>query len=444
HAFVKWPAELLSQMFAFASQDDINAPVVLSHVCSSWRHIAIRSPDLWTHVVFDRRIDMWKERIRRSRNRPLYMQMSSSPNSSRHTFPDFDDAHLCMHTIAPHIHRLRSLAVSYTHRTPYLFNATLSELCAPPTNDNVHARILESLSLIHPANDDNKVFFLFGGVAPRLKDVSLDGVRLAWLPSVFGNLVNLKYTHHGFLTGSDAVHEVLCMLKTSSMLETLTISFSRSSRDVYIAGNHLVSLTRLRRLALQLITNFIPPELVMVALSLEAPNLTDLHLDVRDGVQSDFVQTSAIPNILDHFHHHRRLSHVRAMGGWFHGRSILSLVSTLPCLRHITAMGPHVSDAFLVRLGGAGEEALQRKGQRSRRSVPCPNLSTLDLSLCHSVTIHGVRGLICGRMSSEATLDLVRVRQCAKLYPQAFINYGTSAVDVRRQPDGFDLWPWRC
>ena len=50
HGIRVLPPEILSSVFEFAAQDQLAVSVHISHVCRSWRNLAIGTPRLWTTI----------------------------------------------------------------------------------------------------------------------------------------------------------------------------------------------------------------------------------------------------------------------------------------------------------------------------------------------------------------------------------------------------------
>ncbi|KAG1906496.1 uncharacterized protein F5891DRAFT_469592 [Suillus fuscotomentosus] len=299
HPIHTLPPELLIRVFELGSFDDALFLITISHVCHPWRMLAIHTHTLWRRLSFDSHgLRLWKERIARARGCSLDITITPP----QHRFPDIDALALQLHLIVPHISRARSFELRFSSYSPFLWNTTLGPICHPEQRGNdsmgahtfapfVHALRLEKLTLCFPENDDSKEFGLFAGVAPRLDHVTLDGIRLTWLPGLYGRLTHLDYTHHGFTTGSIAVDEVLGMIRISCALRELRICFRRTvldgevlylSHDGVPAGQiHLLQLERLV-LAVDKSDIDIPPELTLLLSRLSVPNLHELHLvDLR-------------------------------------------------------------------------------------------------------------------------------------------------------------------
>ncbi|KAG0704276.1 hypothetical protein DFH29DRAFT_388583 [Suillus ampliporus] len=292
------PPELLIRIFELGSFEDALFLITVSHVCHPWRMLAIHTHTLWRRLSFvSHGLRLWKERIARARGCSLDVTITHS----RHHFPDMDALALQLHLLAPHISRVRSFELRFLSYSPFLWNTALGPVChqeqwddnidTPPFAPFVHALQLEELTLCYPENDDTKEFTLFAGVAPRLQKVTLDGIRLTWLPELYRRLTYLDYTHHGFTAGRTAVDEVLGMIRVSCALRELRIYFRRRALDgevLYLPHNDVppgqTYLLQLERLVLAVDKSDIdiPPELISLVSRLSMPNLRELHLvDLR-------------------------------------------------------------------------------------------------------------------------------------------------------------------
>ncbi|KAG2065323.1 hypothetical protein BDR04DRAFT_1108702 [Suillus decipiens] len=298
HPIHTLPPELLILIFELGSFDDALFLITISHVCHPWRMLAIHTHTLWRRLSFSSHgLRLWKERIARARGCSLDVTITLS----QHHFPDIDTLALQLHLIVPHMSRARSFELRFSSYLPFLWNTALGPICCQEQRDNhmgkdafassVHALQLEKLTLCFPENDDTKEFTLFAGVAPRLHSVTLDGIRLTWLPELYGRLTHLDYTHHGFTTGPSAVDEVLGMVRVSCALRELRICFRKGVLDrevLYLPRNDVPAgqthLLQLERLVLTVNESDIdiPSELTSLLSCLSMPNLRELHLlDLR-------------------------------------------------------------------------------------------------------------------------------------------------------------------
>lgn len=245
---------------------------------------ALRTPSLWRRIALVPEEQMCRERIYRAKACSLDVQLLPwRATRSRGIAPQRLDAHtvqLRMHLVLPYIHRWRSLEIVLPDHEPFLANAALSGCCV--SHKRGRAPLLEELTLVYRNNDDSKEFCLFSGCTPHLRRLTLDGLRLAWLPSLFGRLVFLDYTHHAFSEGDDAVAELLAMLGVCAALRELRVLFPRRSPLAFVqpfrARLGRVALLRLVCLHLRVETRDIPPELTRLVTHLSTPSLTSLHL----------------------------------------------------------------------------------------------------------------------------------------------------------------------
>lgn len=283
--------------------------VVASHTCRAWRAIALHTPRLWTHIDIDDRERMWATRIHRAKACPLHIRIRSPvPRRRNPGMMSAEAVQRRMYFVLPYMHRWESLDVKFTKYAPLLWNAALSECCSARLRSR--ATILVDLTLIHPHNDDSKEFLLFGGYAPGLRRVTLDGIHLLWHPSLFHNLTYLDYTHHGFTSGLQAVEDVVYMLQVSCHLQELSLMFRRkhsastSSSHPRVSVRRRIRLPHLITLRFKVNTSDIPMELRHVASLIRTPALQSLSfVDVRrrrvcyPGTPM-FFQQYAFPNTL--------------------------------------------------------------------------------------------------------------------------------------------------
>ncbi|KAF9257514.1 hypothetical protein L218DRAFT_111327 [Marasmius fiardii PR-910] len=268
------PPEILAYIFVLGSYADTQFPITVSHVCRFWRELSLRTPLLWSTIHFAPRTSALRERTLRAKACPLDIVIQELPTRPFNFYEI--QRYMCFAT--SHIHRWRSLNITILNYVPYLWNAALSECCS---SHHSQAPTMEELSLVYRKNDDTKEFCLFSGYAPRLRRVTIDGIRLTWLPSLFHNLTHLDYTHHPFSMGSQAVNEIMSVLTVSSRLLGLRLTYPtgrnarRNSRSTFSSGT--VHLAHLRTLCFRVETIDIPDELIQIATTLFTPNLTTLE-----------------------------------------------------------------------------------------------------------------------------------------------------------------------
>jgi len=128
------------------------------------------------------------------------IELDRPPVSMAKTQTTLEDVHMQTRCVIPEIRQWRSLLIHFAGYVPYLWNATLSELCPRLPSASYHAPQLERLAHVCPLNDDTKEFLLFGGHAPKLRDVTVHGMRLRRTAPLFEKLTPLEYNHHSSLS----------------------------------------------------------------------------------------------------------------------------------------------------------------------------------------------------------------------------------------------------
>ena len=339
HLICRLPYELLAHIFVLGAETDPMLPVTASHVCRTWRRLALRTPALWRRVTLDSRLDMWNERIRRAKACSLEVQFvpwftyyQRRPRDDRR---DMAAVQWYMHAVTPHIRRWRSLEIVFSDYSPYLWNAALSACCS--TGKSVQAPLLEELTLLYRNNDDTKEFCLFSNYAPRLRSVTLDGIKLTWTPSLFRNLTFLDYTHHGSTRGYSAVCEVLDMLRVSHRLVELRLLFPHRKPTHYHSlpdplETPPVVLSMLSVLRLRVQGRDIPFELAQITTLLHTPALKQLHLmDTNEW-------NVAFPSARVFFRSYAFPKSLRALFieyGWCDGHVLSSILRAPPPIKYL-------------------------------------------------------------------------------------------------------------
>ena len=361
------PPELVSHIFVLASEDDVMIPIVVSHVCRAWRFLALRTPSLWRRITLDSRLRMWTERIPRSRACTLDIevlpQMSVADSRVRRQYLDARRVQFYMHMVSPYLTRWRSLTIEFQHYAPYLWNAAL--MCCSGDIVGLQAPRMEYLSLKYRSNDDTKEYTLFNGYAPRLRSAVIDGVRLAWLPSLFSNLTTLDYTHHGFTRGHDAEAELFQMLSISRRLQELRIAFPTHSfktadtRSCTLPQRAYVCLDALHSLTLEISSTDIPSALLTLLARMYLRSLRTLHLaSLRPGTETmgpgycpPFLRLRKFLKVLNRL---PALSYLHLDPAWCDPSFVVGLLNFhIPRLQHLVLCSSRVDDGTLWAVGEA-------------------------------------------------------------------------------------------
>jgi len=195
---------------------------------------------------------------------------------------------------------------------------------------------LQDLSLVYRLNDDTQEFLLFSGFTPHLRRVTVDGIRLAWLPSLFANLTFLDYTHHGFTSSHQAVDDVVSILTVSCRLIELRLFFPRGktaclpSRHDYVTK--CITLSSLTHIQLTVDGYDIPFELAHLVTLLVTPSLAHLRLVDLNRTSHPF------PSLKSFFYVYalpRTISVIQIGHGWYDPRMIRPMTQSLPQLSKI-------------------------------------------------------------------------------------------------------------
>ena len=333
HFIYRLPVELLSHVFVLGSEDDPDFPITVSHVCRNWRHIALHTPSLWRRITLNSNEYMWRERIRRARACSLDIHLlpwtiAQSGLLRSQTLNPYT-VNWYMHIVLPYLYRWRSLEMVFPEYTPYLWKAALAGCTSP-------AITLQDISLVYRLNDDTQEFHLFSGLAPCLRRVKVDGIRLAWSPSLFANLTFLDYTHHGFTSSHRAVDDVISILAVSCRLTELHIFFPRGktaclpSRHDYVTK--CITLPSLTHIQLTVDGYDIPFELAHLVTLLVTPSLSHLRLVDLNHTSHSF------PSLKSFFYVYalpRTIRVIQIGHGWYDPRMIRPMTQSLPRLTKI-------------------------------------------------------------------------------------------------------------
>ncbi|EIW51538.1 uncharacterized protein TRAVEDRAFT_54474 [Trametes versicolor FP-101664 SS1] len=431
HRITQLPNEVLAHIFVLGAEEDAMFPVAVSHVCRAWRYIALHTPALWRRITLDAgSLAMWGQRIPRAKAVPLDVQLA--PLAALSHLAYYNHVQLCMHVVLPYIHRWRSLEVRFGGYAPFLWNAALGGCCGHSAA--IEAPALRDLTLVYPENDDTKEYMLFNGYAPRLRRATIQGIRLAWSPSLFQNLTYLDYTHHGFTRGAQAASEVLYMLQVSATLEELRLSFpwrgDLASRYALSASfSRTVHLPRLRKLALHVDGPDIPPALTYTLPHLSLPVLRSLYLISHPAPKSVPYTDVSFPHlrtVLKALPRLPALSLLHVAHGWLEERFLASLLTLLPYpgAPHLTLTleGPQITHGFLCyALRGAGRKL---RGLATVRAERLTAEGILDV-------LNRLNGMLLQSATHVSSLSALYIRDCAGLDWRSLQWLSTVGVTLR-------------
>ncbi|GBE82980.1 predicted protein [Sparassis crispa] len=435
HPITLLPNEILGFLFVLGAQDDDMLPMRVSHVCRTWRDLAQHTPALWRRISLDSRSYMWTQRILRAKACTLDIELV--PPLYRATRIQYHDAQavlLCMHLIMPHISRWRSLEIRFATYAPYLWNAALSACCGH--SPRLRAFALQELILVYPGNDDTKEFALFDGVAPRLRKVTLCGIRLAWLPSLFQHLTSLDYTHHGFTQANEAVSEILYMLNVSACLRELRLTFPWTADGIasrVAPSSRSVHLPFLRTLELHIEGRTIPSMVLYLLAYVSLPAVHTFRLSSRPVF--DFHRPQ--PTVFPHLRRVLRvlpplvtLEYLYLEHCWLDAHFTCALVQSLPRLAHLTLRGTLILDSLLIALGGV-------LWGRVRSTGVC--LQLLELVQCELASGQGLVAAVSRRARTASCISEVHLRDCVGIDLVAVGSLRRSGVRLKIWKHGAEV-----
>ncbi|KAI0647382.1 hypothetical protein C8Q79DRAFT_623820 [Trametes meyenii] len=265
-------------------------PIVLSHVCTRWRTVALTSPRLWTFIritgTFANRVMMNEFLERAGTSLPLSILFTPSRAATRLATPDADAADLgpsswdllgSASVATDHALRIAALAVDLREPDARLLLAHLQAHPLP----RLHTLRVDTYPDGSPGA--STVSFVGAGVGayPRsLRMLHVSRAPLAWLP--FRELVSLDLAY----VRVPALSLLLATLRKSPRLEVLVLRAPVESVDHWVAElEPPAELSRLRVLAL---ASDSPDEKGALAVLryTSFPPATRVHLHLSEGPQT--------------------------------------------------------------------------------------------------------------------------------------------------------------
>ncbi|KAI0335912.1 hypothetical protein GY45DRAFT_1267392 [Cubamyces sp. BRFM 1775] len=316
--------------------------VLVSHVCSRWRAVAIENPLLWSHIRFVGAppYDRATTYLERAKAAPLAITVDRTIDEDEDDFsvsedgsytPEDNDPELniisgIMDLITPHVAHWQALQIMVSFY-PHMHRALEALAAAGP------APLLEVLQLYHYEDTDEHLSFrhpalreqpfqLFGGVAPRLTHVALWGVHLPWArdasPFLEG-LTDLELAYHA-RDVRPSFYEFARILRASPDLRTLTLCLScpagtpadwpssgmPESEEPPADGTAVaMDVDASAPLVLAKLTDLVlaylePAYLLSLLPRLALPALTSLALDLEEDDYTDVLAYLASPRSLPH------------------------------------------------------------------------------------------------------------------------------------------------
>lgn len=212
----KLPSELLSSIFGCVTHgskersDGMVAPLLLSHISSRWREVALSTGFLWTYITLTyptsqsqvARTLTWLERSGKY-SLDILLDLRDLAWDWQEDSHRVDRGHMesVLRLLLPHVGQWRKCELlSDTWLPIFMFLHHTSQIdCAPKLETITLARCnafyaargqrFEPDSMVQPIP-------LLGGRAPLLRKVSLSGVHVDWRSSGLHNLTELEFKYH--------------------------------------------------------------------------------------------------------------------------------------------------------------------------------------------------------------------------------------------------------
>ncbi|QRV82540.1 F-box-like protein [Ceratobasidium sp. AG-Ba] len=378
------PEEILAAIFVYinernhyarladgGSYDTTDYPIMFSHVCSRWRHIAINTPLLWCLIDFStaghklEKLGRVKLCFSRAQNCPLHIRFGTDADGC--TVADMDEGVASL--LYSGSSRVESLAISYYYSrfAQQLISALFSHGQAPPVTKlalhahSGHKRIIADPEVLSTEN--------LGSLFSNLDSLYLDSVSPDWDRLPCRNLVELQLIElpvNGFPTSN----QLIDLVRANPGLRLLKLSgfYLESSTDD--AELKPVSLPLLRNLDLDLNAQF-----TRLILSLIVPGSKSLNMRLATwsaGQPPGFIDTFI------EFSKHARITSLHLVQ---HGIPFSSVAQYLPHLRTL-----RLSRQMLLESTFAGLP-------ESAESVPC--LHTFEIDSCANGTTQNSLKNIC-------------------------------------------------
>ncbi|KAJ7764172.1 hypothetical protein DFH07DRAFT_812129 [Mycena maculata] len=426
-----------------ADAPDLAFQVLVSHVCHAWREIALGTHTLWTTLQFGNHLNVEKAQawLERAQGLPLDIYIDcTTVHGPDHDAEDeemppptipqqiaaaaagfgivlsftstatpddapqleepqpqpcipLEDLIIIMDMITPHVQQWRLLEITVNYYS-YMYEV-LKRLALCPA-----APLLEELGLysydeteeyetFQPA-DLATPFLPFHGIAPRLNNVALWGVHLAWDESLslLQGLRELELAYHA-KDVRPSFAALRAILDASPEIELLSLCLSGTTSDM-----EPFEVPSLRSLVLcYLESEYAKPFMRAVAL----PTLQELTLDLQEEDYTEFVTQLATPPPGE-------------------TRSLLSKLTTLklsglPCSKTAAELVmSQLSGLQRIDLNAAAEEELRffelLQQVEVGKPVYCPKLDTLRIA---GVDGAAVRKLVAARKAAAAPVTRVLV-----------------------------------
>lgn len=301
------PPEILAEILKVAqppkrSRYWIPYEVMISHVSSHWRDVALDTPQLWTRIdIYSLHSLAWiPSYLARSSTLPIDVRFDIwQSDRSSSSIPAATTILPLIEATLPHIERWQSLMLfTYQRRTARTILSRMSKATAP-TLQRLRVSV-DGSDDFGPSNNDATVDTFFAGGASQLLCAEIDGL---WYLPPLGNLTALE------------LH---------ASIEALPLSYI----DFSIIANTAPHLAHLAIRGVVDVSRWPTP----AALALEMPSIRSLLFSNENMFSTIFLTSVAVPNLqslwMDYPNH--------AIPESFFNSPMFSTANNFPALRYLT------------------------------------------------------------------------------------------------------------
>ncbi|KAL0575301.1 hypothetical protein V5O48_006678 [Marasmius crinis-equi] len=310
------PREILSMIFEFASDigrsnetfllksAEDSKPIIysphlqvrISHVCRSWRSVALGSPNLWNTLHFDKKSDIERGRTFCRRLSPITPMDILIVTVSNEEYAESIESGRCLlweeeldeifSVLAPLTPRWRTFHLQVRDGTckkiarKYIGTQN-GEICgAAPNLQTWQLYHFEDFRVVEDLHEATKrpPVTCFEDKIPNLKHLSLIGVNLPWHSPYLHGLHSLELCLHPDNIRPEFTHWH-DMLSRSPDLRSLFLHYSGPKREHPWPKKPMIVLPRLENLGL---VDLEPDYLKAITSGIEAANVNKLELELSD------------------------------------------------------------------------------------------------------------------------------------------------------------------
>lgn len=232
------PPELLVSIFSLLAADE--APtvryrislgwIVVSHVCSHWRRVALDSPVLWANINFD--LSSWwiQTMLDRAKQGPLVIR------DIRIRYAE--DAESVLGVLSSHMSQIGKLGLRQPLGGVDTINPVVKFLTSPAPSLEWVKFVVETIRDVHLPNNN-----MVDNYAPSLRVVTLVGCTIPWISPIMRNLSHLtialtqwqyQQVEENYLPSKDEFFDMLANMHHLKLWISRSTSLDTPQIRVYI------------------------------------------------------------------------------------------------------------------------------------------------------------------------------------------------------------------